>query len=346
MNERKILDRKTPTGSRVSPRRTAHPPGGDAEPQNRGLLAAGILKPFVTRSDFHGWFAIAFDWAVILTCTAIGIKMDAIASDPAWWGIYPALAIIIASRMRGLENLVHEASHYNLFRTREHNQSLFQLLFATAVFRDVEDYRASHSRHHRYLGDDARDPDLRRWAGIGLDALPDRWLWLVWLRPLTGFLTLEFLATTFVEFWATKRTAARRRALLFWGTVIVVVAVFNLWVPFLIYWGLPFFVILPILRFWAELSEHTGLDPQDPLGSSRANLTLLDRWLLHPHNDGYHQVHHLSPGVPFYQLPHARRALEQRSDFLRLAPATGTLGALYTLKPRASAPNNVRDRRL
>ncbi len=65
--------------------------------------------------------------------------------------ILPAL-IIIGSRQRALSNLVHDASHGNLFSSEKVNDSIADLLAAFPTFDTVEAYRKSHLGHHRYLG--------------------------------------------------------------------------------------------------------------------------------------------------------------------------------------------------
>ena len=45
---------------------------------------------------------------------------------------------------------------------------------------------------------------------------------------------------------------------------------------------------------------------------------------MHPHNDGYHAVHHLHAQVPFYQLPQAHEALMNENEAFRTKTVVST----------------------
>ena len=216
-------------------------------------------------------------------------------------------------RMRALENQVHEASHNNLFATPALHQHL-QFLYAFPVFRIVQDYRRTHLLHHKYLGDPRKDPDILRLFSIGLDRLPEKSFWYLFGLPITGFLTYEYITTTFLEFWRSSTCWLSKSG--FWASILMILALQELLLQFIYYYLVPFLVILPVIRYWAEISEHLGLDLRSCLGSSRTNIGFIHRWYLNPHNDGYHTVHHLCSQVPFYLLPRAHKQLMERSmDF-------------------------------
>lgn len=72
-------------------------------------------------------------------------------------------------------------------------------------------------------------------------------------------------------------------------------------------WGVPIFLMLPLLRFVAEAAEHDyelgRAETQVIFNRTWSNLGWIHRWLFHPHNDGFHVVHHLYPYVPHHLLP-------------------------------------------
>lgn len=280
--------------------------------------AISLTKPFRTRSGCQTSIAIVSNYGIAIACIAISeLSMETSYIAPAWSKLVYLLAVCtIASRLRALENLVHEASHNNLFASPAVHQRL-QLLYAFPVFRVVQDYRSSHMTHHKYLGDPERDPDILRLYGFGLDRLPERPYWYLFGLPMTGFLTYEYLTTTFSEFWMSS--SARLSKTAYWTIIMLVVTSRGLLLlhQFLYYYLVPLLVILPVTRYWAEMSEHLGLDLRGSFGNSRTNIGLAHTWYMNPHNDGYHAVHHLCSQVPFYHLPKVHKHLMVKSKQFR-----------------------------
>ncbi|KAL8899963.1 MAG: hypothetical protein Q9207_005924 [Kuettlingeria erythrocarpa] len=287
-----------------------------SQPQSKAIAmqhALAITKTYRGRSWLWTTASIMNDYVAITAYVLLSLS----ASRASF--ISPALArlvyvlstLLIASRLRALENLVHEASHNNLFPSTPLHERL-QFLYAYPVFRLVQDYRRSHLIHHKHLGDRSKDPDIIRLYGLGLDNLPDKPFWYLCGLPMTGYLTYEYLTTTFWEFWASSSSRASKTV--FWMLISVAVANMHACQNFAYYYLVPFFIILPVTRYWAEVSEHLGLDLQGDFGGSRTNVGFLHRWYLNPHNDGYHAVHHLCSQVPFYLLPQAHASLVNGSD--------------------------------
>ena len=275
-----------------------------------------LTKLFRSRDQYQTLIAVISNYGIIAAAVAISES-----TNRAPWihtagsqVVYLLAVAVIASRMRAFENLVHEASHNNLFATASWHQRL-ELLYAFPVFRIVQDYRQSHVIHHQHLGDPEKDPDVRRLHDLGLQNLPDRPYWYLFGLPMTGFLTYEYLTTTFREFWASSTSRVSKT--LFWATIMLVLTYNGLLDQFLKYYLVPFFVILPVTRYWAETAEHLGLDLRGSFGNSRTNIGFIHRWYLNPHNDGYHAVHHLNSQVPFHQLPDAHRHLMEKSEQFR-----------------------------
>jgi fatty acid desaturase len=67
-------------------------------------------------------------------------------------------------------------------------------------------------------------------------------------------------------------------------------------------WLAGYLVALPVIRFLGEASEHVYSDADTVFDATVSNLGRMQRLVLHPHNDGYHTVHHMWPGVPHHAL--------------------------------------------
>jgi len=275
--------------------------------------ALAFAKTYRVRNSWKAAVAIANNYLVSASCIAIvewasgTSQMSAIGSK----ALYTLSIFIIASRMRAMENLVHEASHNNLFPSALLHRR-FQFLYAFPVFRVLEDYRRSHMIHHKHLGDPQKDPDAVRLHDLGLDHLPERPVWYLLGVPATGYLTYEYLATTFCEFWGSP--TSRLSKSMFWVVVLFAVWWTATFQQFAYYYLVPFLAVLPVMRYWAEAAEHLGLDLRGEFGSSRTNIGFLHMWFMNPHNDGYHAAHHLCSQIPFHLLPEAHHHLMKASD--------------------------------
>ena len=305
--------------------------------------ALGVAKLYRARSTLQTTLGIISNYIVFITCIAVSQSpaVSSYLSPLAARILYVLSALLIASRMRALENLIHEASHNNLFPVAKLHQRL-QFLYAFPVFRVVDDYRRSHSLHHKHLGDRHRDPDIVRLYDLGLDKLPEQPVWYLIGLPMTGFLTYEYLTTSFWDFW--ESSSSRFSKTLYWMSVALGVAYTKSYQGFVYYYLIPFLVILPVTRYWAEISEHLGLDLRADLGSSRTNIGFIHRWYMNPHNDGYHAVHHLCSQVPFYLLPEAHRILMKDSEAYAKATVI-SCGFFETFKQMVTGKTIVKDGR-
>ena len=322
--------RRLPTRHSTPPK---HPLTVDTQDESV-QQALAVANKYRVRDGRKASVAIANNYLVSASCIAIvewasgASQMPVIGSK----ALYLLSICIIASRMRAMENLVHEASHNNLFVSAPLHQR-FQFLYAFPVLRILEDYRRSHIVHHKHLGDPQKDPDAVRLHNLGLDRLPERPVWYLLGLPMTGYLTYEHLATTFRDFWGSP--SSRWRKSVFWIAVVLAVWWTATFQQFAYYYLIPLLAVLPVTRYWAEAAEHLGLDLRREFGSSRTNVGFLHLWYMNPHNDGYHAVHHLCSQIPFHLLPEAHRHLMKASNEFATKSAV-SYGVLETARQIAT----------
>ncbi|KAJ7939421.1 fatty acid desaturase-domain-containing protein [Mycena leptocephala] len=248
--------------------------------------ALAISNGHKGRNNLWSALAILSNHPVIAGCAVLSEYAYAYPGLTLWErrGIYTLMVLIIASRMRGLEVLVHEASHNNLC-TSPRAHEWFEFMFAFPA----------HLEHHRYLGDPVRDADIVAHDLAALRAAPHR------------LVTIRIHHHSFIEFWT--ESAAWPAKFAYWALAFGAVHAFHAWREFGWYFLVPFLGILPITRWWAEMSEHAGMDMRGNFGNSRTNDGFWQRWWMHPLNDGLHAVHHLNAQVPFHRLRDAQTEL-------------------------------------
>jgi fatty acid desaturase len=249
------------------------------------------------------------DHALILLLAAAGYA--------GWLYLPEALALFahalvflgVVRCQRGLECLVHEGAHYNWARRRRLNDLLVNALAALPVFSTVAAFRTAHKRHHEQFGT-PEDPDRKRYYLRTLDGL-DRSSWLPFLKGV-----LARLGPYALDWWRAVGSGLVALALgLAWHALVVVLPLGALlgWHRAAWLWGvyylLPLVFFLPLLRFIAEAGEHVYAEARSVLDATVSNLGWGHRWLIHPHGDGFHLLHHLCPAVPHHRLRRAHDIL-------------------------------------
>jgi fatty acid desaturase len=213
-----------------------------------------------------------------------------------------AAAVIIGRQLRALENLAHEASHFNWSRrNRALNDALAFALTACPTGVRLADYREGHLLHHGRFGT-PDDPDRVRYVTLGIEGM-DRSSCLAFTRDLTRRLyryELGWLATM-------QCNAVQLAAPACWVVVFVAVpGALTMGSPLgavvAAVWLAGYLIALPLIRFVAESSEHVYSEATTVFDATITNLGPFQRALFHPHNDGYHTLHHMWPGIPHHQL--------------------------------------------
>jgi fatty acid desaturase len=279
-----------------------HPP--------KDLMAS--INALRTPRPFYSFALILFDHLLIWMP-----GMTAVTYLPEAWLIVcaPFIWLVATRSMRGLECIVHEGSHYNLFGRRptlvkKLSDLACNLLAAVPLFSTVQRYRASHTLHHTDLGF-GRDPDKIRHEELQLSML-DR-------QHFSGF--VRGVSTRLIQYipgwWhaiGTTQFVALLGAL--WHTTAIAVIYYfdtdlvhalSVW---LFVFGIPFFFFLPVIRFIGEAAKHDYQCNKGLALETFSNTGLIHTLLVHPHCDGFHTLHHLFPHVPHSRLPQIDRLLK------------------------------------
>ncbi|MFI2343181.1 fatty acid desaturase [Nocardia gamkensis] len=265
------------------------------------------IKTLRQLDNWHGPLALIGDWAVIAAVVIICEQL----SGWLWWLVYLTVGLtVIGTRQRALGTLVHEAVHGTLAKDERVNKFLGTWFSGYVILQPFEAFRRSHIRdHHGSFGDVRRDPDFRAHIAAGLYK-PQSGTNFVRRHMLMPLLGREISAI--VKELRLSGTRAEIRPGL---AVVCYVAMLGLlcWTAgygsqFMLYWIIPLLLVFPLINWYLALLEHfplVGNNDIDLQTTRHRALGPISYHLLGIHNEGYHLDHHLSPMIPYWNLPKA-----------------------------------------
>lgn len=289
-------------------------------------LNPDLLKPlFKIKSSKHA-SALFFDWVVILLAAYLCATYFNIFT-------YLLAILIIGARMHAMAILMHDATHYRFLKNRKWNDLLTNVFTMYPLFLTIDQYRTNHLAHHKHLNTE-EDPD---WVS----KLPKKEFQFPKTRQefilgiLSYFLLIQgvkdaiWFMTRFnvVGGKKTKKPTKKSKLaeqLAFYVILITVLTAFGWWKFFLLFWIVPYFSTFLMFQYIRSVSEHFGDLAYDHLltASRTVKTNMLEKFLIAPHNVGYHIEHHLYPGVPFYNLPKLHALLMETPVFKSKAHVT------------------------
>lgn len=292
-----------PAGRRAADPATFGLPRGYQPPADARPLLKAASRTRVARSTATA----AFDTAAMLVLGLAGGMAWATLGWPAALAVSVVVVALLGRFGRALECMVHEASHRNWQRHGALNDSLANVLAGFPSGTQVEGYRRQHLIHHAHLGS-RDDPDILRYEEFDLEGLSG-----LGGRRLAGAVARRLPRYN----WGWYVTIGTNQVTLLWSglwyAVVVggLAAVANLAFALVVWlhWLLGFALVLPTIRMIGEAGEHRYEAGDTVFNATISNLGWWHRWLIHPHNDGHHTLHHLWSSVPHHQLGRMHREL-------------------------------------
>ena len=222
--------------------------------------------------------------------------------------VWIPLALVQGFTVFNFTILLHEVVHHTIFERRHPGvERLLGFLYAIPSGISASQFTRWHLDHHAELGSDEDDPK-RHHLSPKVNA---RWYKLLYCTPALFpiyFRAARRESSTYPE--SLQRAIDRERKL---STIFHLSALALIWYAFGFYAALrtsiiPVFFIFPIAFTLNRLGQHYDIDPSDPAkwGTLMKGHRFWDFVYL---NSNYHLEHHYFPGVPFYRLPRAQRAL-------------------------------------
>lgn len=281
------------------------------------------LKPLYKTKPYLHASSMVFDWLIIFASIYLCIQF------PSFW-LYFLAVIIIGARMHALAILMHDATHYRFLKNRKWNDLLSNYFTMYPIFTSIEKYRGNHLAHHQNLNTED-DPD---WvAKLGNRAFTFPKTKTEFLLTVASYLVLY--QGVMDALWFLKRFGGNEKSkttkkenaylkILFYVLLFSCLTIFGGWKYYLLFWIVPYFSTFFMFQYIRSVAEHFGgLTYENLLTATRTVKTpLLERFIIAPHNVGYHLEHHLYPGVPYYNLPKLHDLLMKQEKYREHAHVT------------------------
>jgi fatty acid desaturase len=284
------------------------------------LRTLSEVNPFI--STCH----ILFEWTVILLAATICHR---------FWNpfLYLATIVVIGARQHALLILMHDGTHYRLFRNRYLNDWITEVLLAWPHLVTLRSYRDNHLAHHNHVNTDS-DPDWRRKKDNVEWRFPQsaRSLFGIFLRDLVGIggINLIRLASSLSSSARVPGKAFIRMRLAFYVTMIGGLVAAGCGEALVLYWLVPFFTWLVLIMRIRSIAEHFAIENRaGAYAQTRTTYAgLLARLFVAPKNVNYHIEHHFFPSVPFHRLPALHSLLMSDPEFAQAAHVTTSYGKM------------------
>jgi len=264
------------------------------------------------------WLIVAAYVGFIFAAILLGTYL--LSFPTSVWTVAAATttAAFIGTRLRGINNIVHECSHATFAEERSDNVRIGRFC-AAILMKSFRKYRDDHLSHHAHNGDYEHDAEFGLIKKFGLhEAITLRTVLRHFIVPLTG---RHLPLYTGINLSAEDGRVFQGLKILLLAAMAIFL-LFNPWAA-LAFVILPLFYIFPTLNFWTDCLDHAGLvGAKDEIEASRNVLApTLVRLLFFPRNDSYHLVHHLFPQIPARHLHLAHQELSKDPSYSRLPSA-------------------------
>lgn len=292
----------------------------------RKILSKEELQGILTRSDLAGFRAFAVNWGMIAASFFLMAKF------PNPLTVVGGI-IILAGRQLGLAILMHDCSHYSLFRTKWLNQFVGQWLCAAPVFAHLDSYRKYHLDHHRLAGT-KEDPDLPNYQNYPISRQSFKRKVIRDLFGVTGLKNLAILLAMnsglipySLAYKNAKETKLSAKSVLEnVVTKLFPVILFQFALFFILYklghawifgvWMFTYLTAYMLVLRIRNIAEHAAVvNPSSPnplLHTRTTYASPIARLTVAPNYVNYHLEHHLLPAVSPHHLSRFHQMLKEK----------------------------------
>jgi len=294
----------------------------------RDAFTSDEIQDLQRMQDWRTWWTIAVNWGLVFSSMAM------VAVWPNLLTIIVAL-FVIGARQLGFAVLMHDASHYALYRNKELNDWVGNWLGAYPIWGDVLPYRPYHLQHHAHTWTD-KDPDVSLATPFPITKQSFRRK--VWrdLSGQTGWKRAKFTLMRDLG-WSQGKVQRQKGAgllklapvLITNGVLLGILTFFGhpaLYLLWVVAWLTTYSLVMRI----RAIAEHSMVsDPTNDLTNTRTTRAAWwERLLIAPNAVNFHLEHHLNMRVPHYNLARMHAMLGDRGVLRGALVAPGYVAVL------------------
>lgn len=289
------------------------------------------IRKLCEPNNYTNWLTLLREYLVLAATIAASMwsyhwLVD--AGYSRWWMVpiyLVSIFVIGAWSQNRLACLVHESSHYSLFKNRVLNDVVANLLVAFPFFGVISNYRIGHWGHHRHVNDPEKDPDLLRLADHHPRNFPvskRRFFWeyvVLQCMPHKAFTYIlgraKYVAFVMKHNPVQNQDPLGRTTLLalrisYYLVLFGALFYFGWLTHYVLFWIVPFVTVYPATLYLREIAHHGNYPDNGDFTNSRAYEGYwLEREIFFPFSEQNHVIHHMFPTVPWHKMRDAHAVL-------------------------------------